>query len=78
MVDALHRMEFARVNHENRVRSHARALERLRAGRRLPPGIHMPARPQQPALRTPAQDAELDQRRRRRVQAVGLGEGIDL
>jgi ATP-dependent exoDNAse (exonuclease V) alpha subunit len=72
------RMEFARVDHENRVLSHARALERLRAGGRLPPGIHVAAKPQAEGRRTVSHDADFEQRRRRRVQAVGLGDGIDL
>lgn len=74
---AARRMEYARVNYENRVRSQARALARLRAGKRLPPGIHATVKPQPEVRRAVSQDAEFERRRRRRAQAVGPGEGID-
>ena len=80
--DALHliarRLEYARVNYRNRLRSQTRALDRLRGGRDLPPGIHVPAIVA-PERRTVAHDAEHDyRRRRRRQQRLGIDESIDL
>ena len=75
---AARRAHYAQVNHQNRVQAQARAIERLREGKRLPPGV-LPSYGQKIApQRTRSLDAGEDPRRRRRVQANEREQGFDV
>lgn len=74
---AARRAHHAHVQHQNRVSAQARAIERLREGKRLPPGIHPSYGSQIAPERTRQVEAGKDLRRRRRVHANDREQGFD-